>query len=140
MKAITKVKWNDKEVNKILGLSMVDRMATVCLKIEADVKSSFRGSPPSSPGSPPAVRTGHLRRSITSDWTDKKIPSTGVKAPTSKYPVISGVIGSNLAYARIHELGGQTGRNHSVKLPARPYLRPALERAKPAVKRIFEKL
>jgi phage gpG-like protein len=27
-------------------------------------------------------------------------------------------------YSRIQELGGQTGRNHSVTLPPRPYMRP----------------
>ena len=34
----------------------------------------------------------------------------------------SAVIGSNLAYAAIHQLGGQAGRNKSVGVPARPYL------------------
>jgi len=32
------------------------------------------------------------------------------------------VIGSNLVYAAIHQLGGEAGRNRSVTLPARPYL------------------
>lgn len=31
-------------------------------------------------------------------------------------------IGSNKPYAAIHHLGGSAGRNHSVQLPARPYL------------------
>ena len=31
-------------------------------------------------------------------------------------------IGSNLVYARIHQLGGRTGRNRSTKIPKRPYL------------------
>ena len=31
-------------------------------------------------------------------------------------------VGSNVEYARIHQLGGKAGRNHSVTLPARPYL------------------
>ena len=34
----------------------------------------------------------------------------------------SAVIGSNLDYAAIHQLGGQTGKNQSVTIPARPYL------------------
>ncbi|MBR6126579.1 phage virion morphogenesis protein, partial [bacterium] len=34
----------------------------------------------------------------------------------------SAVIGSNLEYAAIHQLGGQTGKNKSVEIPARPYL------------------
>lgn len=35
----------------------------------------------------------------------------------------SAVIGSNLDYAAIHQLGGQAGRNKSVEIPARPYLK-----------------
>lgn len=31
-------------------------------------------------------------------------------------------IGSNLVYARIHQLGGQAGRGRKVTIPARPYL------------------
>ena len=34
----------------------------------------------------------------------------------------SAVIGSNLDYAAIHQLGGQAGRNKAVEIPARPYL------------------
>jgi len=34
----------------------------------------------------------------------------------------SAVIGSNLEYAAIHQLGGQAGRNKKVTIPARPYL------------------
>ncbi len=32
------------------------------------------------------------------------------------------LLGSNLPYARIHQLGGEAGRNHSVTIDARPYL------------------
>lgn len=32
------------------------------------------------------------------------------------------VIGSNLTYAAIHQLGGNAGKNHSAEIPARPYL------------------
>ncbi len=31
-------------------------------------------------------------------------------------------VGSNLVYARIHQLGGKAGRNESVELPARAFL------------------
>ena len=34
----------------------------------------------------------------------------------------SAVIGSNLDYAAIHQLGGQTGKGHKADIPARPYL------------------
>lgn len=38
------------------------------------------------------------------------------------YDSDSAVIGSNLDYAAIHQLGGQAGKNKSVEIPARPYL------------------
>ena len=39
------------------------------------------------------------------------------------YDNYSAVIGSNLEYAAIHQLGGQAGRNKKVTIPARPYLK-----------------
>lgn len=40
-----------------------------------------------------------------------------------QYEDNSAVIGSNLDYAAIHQLGGQAGRNKKVSIPARPYLK-----------------
>lgn len=51
------------------------------------------------------VDTGRLRGSI------------GYEASPAQVAV-----GSNVASARIHQLGGQTGRGHAVTLPARPYI------------------
>lgn len=42
---------------------------------------------------------------------------------TTQYDNESAVIGSNLDYAAIHQLGGQAGKNKSVSIPARPYLK-----------------
>ena len=41
---------------------------------------------------------------------------------STSYDNDSAVIGSNLDYAAIHQLGGQAGKNQSVTIPARPYL------------------
>ena len=41
---------------------------------------------------------------------------------TTQYDDESAVIGSNLDYAAIHQLGGQAGKNKSASIPARPYL------------------
>ena len=41
---------------------------------------------------------------------------------TTQYDNDSAVIGSNLDYAAIHQLGGQAGKNKKVSIPARPYL------------------
>ncbi|MCD8024873.1 MAG: phage virion morphogenesis protein [Candidatus Gastranaerophilales bacterium] len=41
---------------------------------------------------------------------------------STQYDDNSAVIGSNLPYAAIHQLGGQAGKNKKVTIPARPYL------------------
>jgi phage gpG-like protein len=67
---------------------------------------------PSPPGQPPARISGHLRGSLS---------------PTGPYPTgggFAGKLGPTAVYSRIQELGGQAGRNHSVTLPPRPYMRP----------------
>jgi phage gpG-like protein len=69
---------------------------------------------PSSPGMPPSLITGQLRRSVrrtrseggAGRWETRVAPTT--------------------VYARIQELGGTAGRGHRSRLPARPYVRPAL--------------
>lgn len=64
----------------------------------------------SAPGQPPAVDTGRLRASIDSDLG---ADSRGLVAR----------IGTNVVYARHLELG-------TVRMAARPFLRPALKAAK----------
>lgn len=51
------------------------------------------------------TNTEILRRSIEYATTSDKV-----------------MVGSNLPYARIHQLGGKTGKGHKVTMPARPYL------------------
>jgi len=36
-------------------------------------------------------------------------------------------VGTDVVYAAIHEFGGRTGRNNSVLIKAKPYLKPAFE-------------
>lgn len=45
-----------------------------------------------------------------------------VSSISTYYDNDSAVIGSNLDYAAIHQLGGQAGKNQSVTIPARQYL------------------
>lgn len=42
---------------------------------------------------------------------------------STAYDNNSAVIGSNLDYAAIHQLGGQAGKNKKTTIPARPYLK-----------------
>jgi phage gpG-like protein len=50
-----------------------------------------------------------------------------VKVEGSRVIFIYGIQLDVIKYARIHEYGGATGRGGRVTMPARPYLRPALE-------------
>lgn len=75
------------------------------------------------------VGTGRLRSSLSSI------------APFKRGGAYIGGISTNVVYARIHELGGYAGRGRKVRIPARPYLSPAIEnpRLKQDVLRIFLK-
>jgi len=42
---------------------------------------------------------------------------------TRHYDATSAVVGSNLTYARIQQLGGKAGRGHKSEIPARPFLK-----------------
>lgn len=51
------------------------------------------------------TRSGQLRKSITYKTNDHSV-----------------TIGTNKVYAAIQQFGGETGRGHKVRIPARPYL------------------
>lgn len=73
--------------------------------VEGKAKAGFaEGGPVRKPPGPLVARTGHLRRSIKSGVKDHRI----------------GWVKATVSYGRLHELG--IGR-----MPARPFLRPAIE-------------
>lgn len=43
-------------------------------------------------------------------------------ATTPDSVMVGSIVGSNVAYARIHQMGGKAGRGRKVSIPARPYL------------------
>jgi len=57
-------------------------------------------------------------------WPGQILQVEGMLASSvnTYYDNDSAVIGSNLPYAAIHQLGGQAGKNKSANIPARPYL------------------
>lgn len=61
-----------------------------------------------------ASRTGRLRSSIHAQFKNAE-DSTDI------------FIGTNVKYAAIHEYGGFTGRKGTVKIPKRPYIKPAID-------------
>ncbi|WP_010502803.1 hypothetical protein [Paenibacillus elgii] len=76
----------------------------------------------------PLVDTGHLRQAITTDFSEldsRGVAYIGVAAGSKKAGK-----GSPSAYAAKHEFG-YAAKN----IPPRPYLRPALEESKPAIRK-----
>ena len=65
------------------------------------------------------------QRTKNKQWPGMILQVSGQLASSvnTYYDNDSAVIGSNLKYAAIHQLGGQAGLNKSVEIPARPYLK-----------------
>jgi phage gpG-like protein len=99
------------------------------------------GTPTTSPpGQPPALVTGTLMRSVK---------SRGPRPGRRRY-VYVGEVGPTAVYARIQDLGGRVrSRNrghvgpqteHSyTRIPARPYAKPATDRVRRDVRRVFQR-
>ena len=64
------------------------------------------------------------QRKKSGHWPEQILQVSGQLASSisTYYDDESAIIGSNLDYAAIHQLGGQAGKNKSVSIPARPYL------------------
>lgn len=121
------IKINDEQLRFALKNFTQRIKGAPLLKIAGDlmrgsIDRTFRdqGSPPGSwpplasstlkrdpsPGRKMLIRSGRLKNSIT-------------------YAVVGDnrlLIGTNLRYAAIQQLGGMAGRGHKSKIPARPYL------------------
>jgi HK97 gp10 family phage protein len=103
-------RFSELGLREILNGPVMKDMIRRAIRVEAAAKSSMgEEEPPSTPGSPPAVRTGRLRGSIT--WR------VGVDAES---PYVD--VGTAVYYAVFLELGTRY-------MAPRPFLRPALEAA-----------
>lgn len=95
----------------------------------------------SPPGEPPHVDTGRLRASISwilsTDTADRGVvggkaeQEDAVSRPESRPNEIIAVVGTNVEYGKFLELGTE-------KMKARPWLRPALEKAIAQIRGLFE--
>ncbi len=87
------------------------------IKDELTKRGHPKGTPtPSPPGQPPARVSGNL-------W-DHVISTSPTSAGAHRWVAMAGP--SDVAYSRIHEFGGITGRNHAAVIPPRPYVLPAV--------------
>lgn len=88
------------------------------------IKSNWTATSPSSPGEPPAVVSGTLDASVSTEAAGR---SAGGQFTSSKH-VHTRVVHVKAPYANILEYG-------SAKMAPRPFVRPALDAARPEMKR-----
>ena len=102
------VEWYGEQFMAKLETHMRGSMAMACIIVQRRAKQNVETGGRSGLH----VITGRLHRSIA-------------------YDIVSaweGRVGSNVEYAAIHEYGGEAGPvSRRVHIPARPYLRPALD-------------
>jgi len=97
----------------------------------------------------PHVDTGRLRASISANWTGSGLSrgnvsspakaDDGVGQPTKK---LTGVVGSNVSYARRIELGfvGVDSLGRKYNQQPYPYLRPALHKNEKKILKLFKNI
>lgn len=123
---MSRVEIDKQKFEMIKAEKVRNGLQSVGFFLESDIKRSFKPGHgrtyiihnkihrASAPGEPPAVLTGRLRSSIATD-----LKKNSVK------------IGTNVEYAKSLEYG-------TSKVAARPFLRPALERNKREIPRVFK--
>lgn len=123
---MSRVEIDKQKFEMIKAEKVRNGLQSVGFFLESDIKRSFKPGHgrtyiihnkihrASAPGEPPAVLTGRLRSSIASD-----LKKNSVK------------IGTNVEYAKWLEFG-------TSRMEARPFLRPALERNRREIPRIFK--
>jgi phage gpG-like protein len=128
----------DAEVAVSALMLEVDRATAVATSAAAEAvrekiheKLTAQEHPPGTPtpsrsGDPPAKVSGRLANSVERGNVENR--GFGDYAIT---------VGPDAVYARIQELGGDTGRGHLTHLPPRPYVAPAMREALPEIEAIF---
>lgn len=103
---------------------LVERNAKQLLSLTSHPKGT---KTPSRPGQPPSLVTGALKKSVK------------VRGPRAIPGGYEALIGPTVVYGRIQELGGMAGKGLRTRLPARPYMRPAMRKSIPGIRAIFGK-
>lgn len=98
-----------------------------------DAKGHGRRSPMDA--GPLRIVSGRLARSLATRGTtqDTGGQPEGIMEITVSGSTVTLTKGSKVPYAAIHEYGGTAGRLRRARIPARPYLRPALTDELPAI-------
>jgi phage virion morphogenesis protein len=102
--------------NKMKNITPV--MKTVGQVIRTSIQKNFeKGGRPEGWIRLSKATVAKKRRDIKLVDTGRLKNSINVRASSDRV-----VVGTNVVYAAIHHFGGQAGRGHKVKIPARPYM------------------
>lgn len=129
----TLIKWFGMQVNAFIQKEVETIVKSGCYDIEADAKRNATKY----------VKTGRERSSISTNWSNSGMvhgkitspakdtkPADGVREPKSVPGVFTGVVGTNVEYARRLELGfvGQDSLGRTINQKPRPHMIPAFEK------------
>ena len=124
------IKIDNKEVNrKLLDLAMRGENLRPLMKNIAGIFASATEENFKNEGRPDKwtelSEATKKQRTKQKKWPGQILQVSGQLASSisTQYDDESAIIGSNLDYAAIHQLGGQAGKNKKVEIPARPYLK-----------------
>lgn len=110
MSARIKIKWHGPRWMAKFMAGAERNMDAAAIALQSHIKEKISiGQPPSAPGEPPHVLTGHLRRNIAWDRVKALVRKVGVGIGNRE----------KIGYALWLEFG-------TSKMEARPYLRPSL--------------
>lgn len=146
------VTWNGDEFLKDLEDAQQDGLEASARTLVRKVGDSLRqrashkgaGGEPAPAGQPPAQKTGTLARSISFDLRgNTAFVGVASDSPSNKYAMIhefGGRIEAKNAPFLVFQLpDGEWRKVKFVNMPARPYLRPALNRNLPELRDAFNK-
>ena len=138
---VAKFKWYDKELIQKVHNVGINAVKKACFMVEGDAKWFC------------VVDTGRLRSSISSNWTGSGMargkvggvakPDDGIGQPAKKTLELTGVVGTNVEYARRIEFGflNKTDKlGRTFFQPSLPYLRPALHKNEKKIAKLFKNL
>ena len=123
------IKIDNKEVNrKLLDLAMRGENLRPLMKNIAGIFAYSTEENFKEEGRPKwtdLAESTKKQRKKTGHYPGQILQVTGQLASSisTYYDDNSAIIGSNLDYAAIHQLGGQTGKNKKLNIPPRPYLK-----------------
>lgn len=130
------IKKNPKFFSELRKKSIAG-LSRAAIMLQSEIKKTLSGSSPSSPGKPPGVKSGSLRRSIQSVRKDDFTRQVGSGLKYAAAQEFGSVISAKSGALKF-QLKDKSWRTvKSVILPARPYLRPTLAKSKQKILKAF---